>query len=102
MRVEHLDEKMSDHLPIMLRTKQASNTRQGHRQRRLLENMWVSDDCCEQVITKAWSTNSQGEGASACVAKTKRCMDALQRWNVDVFGNVQKAMARIEEKIKAA
>ncbi|KAJ8434316.1 LOW QUALITY PROTEIN: hypothetical protein Cgig2_009941 [Carnegiea gigantea] len=78
--VTHVDNDISDHLPILLRRR---------RRRRRFENMWVLDDRCADVIQDVWSQNRSSDLIINCMEKIECCMEALTTWNQEVFGHVQ-------------
>ena len=56
--VVHLNAKLSDHLPILLKLNDVrhSVTRKGKNFKS--ENMWATEERCQQVVEEAWSAGS--------------------------------------------
>jgi len=53
--VLHLDESLSDHLPLLLKLKKPPVRRRQGGRRFMFENMWTQEEGCERVIQETWS-----------------------------------------------
>lgn len=61
--------------------------------------MWVSDSDCRKVISRAWDCTLDGTPMFATTKKLKRCKKRLKAWSQDHFGNVQKNIKQIKDRL---
>jgi len=93
--VQHLDENLSDHLPILLRLVAPRGRRRQRRQQFRFENMWIQEDSCRQVIQGAWGVSHSEDPWAELGAKLDGCSVALGKWNRETFGQVQDRIRRL-------
>ncbi|KAJ8435872.1 LOW QUALITY PROTEIN: hypothetical protein Cgig2_028580 [Carnegiea gigantea] len=99
--VTHLDEKLSDHLPITIDTRWVQHGQRRVKRRRF-EMMWVNDDRCETVVKDSWASYASSNAVENCITKVDRCLSLLQRWNWSEFDDVHKAISHCKERLKRA
>ena len=88
--MDHLDERLSNHLPFLLHTCWSDRCERQRRRRKRFEIMWVVDDKCEDIANGAWEGMGGGDVVAYYVLKVDRCMLALLKWNAEEFDNVHK------------
>ncbi|XP_021747129.1 uncharacterized protein LOC110712979 [Chenopodium quinoa] len=95
--IKHLVREESDHAPIMLDTLNYYDRGKGGKLFRF-EAMWLSNDYCEAVISKAWG-DSEGLEAHQ---RTEQCTLGLKKWFSSTFKNTQKKIRRLEKELLEA
>ena len=70
-RVDHLDEKLSDQLPLLLHTvgHERGDRQWRRRKRRRFEIMWADDDRCEAIVRSAWDRVEGGDVVTSYVSR---------------------------------
>ncbi|KAJ8425779.1 hypothetical protein Cgig2_020917 [Carnegiea gigantea] len=58
--VKHLDEKLSDHLLIMLKLNDVHRAFDQWRRRFKFENIWATEEGCRRVVEEAWAVEAVG------------------------------------------
>lgn len=100
-RVTHLDEKLSDQLPITIDTQWVKRGQQRVKRRRF-EMMWVNGDRCETVVTDSWASYASSNAVENCITKVDRCLSSLQRWNWSEYDDFHKEISHCKERLKRA
>lgn len=59
--VLHLDENLSDHLPLLLKLKRIQARKGRGKRRFMFENMWIQEDSCRETVKTAWEAASSDE-----------------------------------------
>ncbi|KAJ8448142.1 hypothetical protein Cgig2_031866 [Carnegiea gigantea] len=98
--VIHLDEHISDHLPILLKFRKDTGRKIGRKKHFKFENMWIHDEGFRQTVKDAWeSFNSQDPWANL-EGKLSSYSGALLKWNEEVFGNVIFNIKALERQLR--
>ena len=66
-KVSHIDDNFSDHLSILLRLNFTGKEFHKRVLRRRFENMWVTDNRCESVVSNSGLHDVDGSLAISCV-----------------------------------
>ena len=61
--------------------------------------MWISDPGCRETITKAWDCALDGTPMFVASQKLKKWMKGLKDWSHDHFGNVQKSIKQLKDRL---
>lgn len=94
--VLHLDEVLSDHLPILLKLNLKDISPKKKKERRFkFENMWALEPSCAEVIGEKWNESFDPNPIRNVQEKAAMCARGLLDWNATRFGNIQ---AKIREK----
>jgi len=98
--VFHLDERLSDHLPLLLKLKKPL-PRRGRRGRRFMfENMWTLDEECVNIVQESWARHSSIDPWESMSTKLAECSTALTKWKNERFGHVQQQIRKLTEALK--
>ena len=98
--VLHLDENLSDHLPLLLKLKRP-RVRQGKsRKRFMFQNMWVQEESCEDVIKETWTAAYPGDSWQQMASKIEACSVALSSWHQHTFGEIQQCIRRLVGQLR--
>lgn len=63
------------------------------------EEMWTRDEKCKEIIEKAWDLLRESPDIQF-EDRIKSFQTHLQRWNHEVFDNVNKALNQKQDRIK--
>ena len=91
LQVSLLQRSLSDHSPLLV-TSQPSDW--GPRPFRFLD-CWLTHDECMEVIKSAWDKSKE----KPVIQKLQSVKNDLKTWNVNVFGNIDSNIQRLESKI---
>ena len=94
----HLAMSASDHCMIVLYLKRKMPRRPAKR-RFMFEAMWTRDERCRQIIEDAWDP-LRADTEFQIHERLKSCQDHLQRWNKEVFGNVNKTLRVKQQQLQ--
>ena len=97
IRVQHLEDTMSDHCPLLLANSHALEKR-GKR-RFYFEAIWTRRANCKKVIEEVWGANTNLHDPSGFSAGLKMCANNLAKWGKDVFGQIPKKIREKKEKL---
>ena len=61
------------------------------------KEMWLSDECCGEVVEALWSSYHHGFSDSDILKMVDKCGQDLEWWNYNIFGNVRKELAKKKE-----
>ena len=98
-KVVHLECGTSDHKPIMIYL--AGIPKRVNKPWRI-EQMWMRDEGCREVIEDAWSFDCQGSPMKRVEEKVDRCHVNLKWWSKVAFGNVTHRLREKKEQLKVA
>ncbi|KAL2903531.1 Formate--tetrahydrofolate ligase 2, partial [Bienertia sinuspersici] len=101
--VIHVDDNLSDHLPIKLKLNNKSKERWKRRRNRKFEfeNMWALEESCRGMVEGVWSTTHQGMVyAGSILEKMEDYKAALLEWSKQEFGNVREQINEITEALR--
>ena len=94
----HLAMSASDHCMIFLYLKRKILVRPAKR-RFMFKAMWTHDERCMQIIEDAWDP-LQADTEFQIHEHLKSCQDHLQRWNREVFSNVNKTLRVKQQRLQ--
>uniref|UniRef100_A0A2N9IE82 Reverse transcriptase domain-containing protein n=1 Tax=Fagus sylvatica TaxID=28930 RepID=A0A2N9IE82_FAGSY len=98
-RVHHLDVRWSDHKPLWVSTNpMIRSTRKPFR----FEEVWTSDQGCEEVVAKAWKKSVNGVPMFSVWEKIHTCRRELRSWSKHNFGNIKNKIKEIENQLQQA
>ena len=97
--VKHLNCFTSDHRPILLALNVDGEHQKWRRKPFRFEEMWILDPGCRETITKAWDCALDGTPMFVASQKLKKCMKGLKDWSHDHFGNVQKSIKQLKDRL---
>ena len=97
-RVFHSSMSISDHCLVKLSLKRDHN-RRPQKKRFMFEAMWTRDERCRQIIEDAWDP-LRADTEFQIHEGLKSCQDHLQRWNKEVFGNVNKTLRVKQQQLQ--
>lgn len=98
-RVHHLDVRWSDHKPLWV-----SMDPMMCPSRKLFrfEEVWTSDQGCEEVITSAWKKPVPGVPMFSVWGKIHACRRELRVWSKQSFGNIKTKIHEVEKRLRQA
>ena len=96
-QVHHFSMSASDHCMLVLFLTRKKRTR-PMKKRFVFEAMWARDDKCREVIERAWDS-LQGSCEFSIVGRIRSFQAHLQGWNRRVFGNVNKKLKVLKERL---
>jgi hypothetical protein len=98
-RVHHLDVRWSDHKPLWVSTNPMVRlTRKPFR----FEEVWTSDQGCEDVVATAWQKPVPGVPMFSVWGKIHACRRGLRLWSKQSFGNIKTKIKEVERRLKQA
>uniref|UniRef100_A0A2N9FN80 Protein kinase domain-containing protein n=1 Tax=Fagus sylvatica TaxID=28930 RepID=A0A2N9FN80_FAGSY len=98
-RVHHLDVRWSDHKPLWVSTEPMMRP---SRKLFKFEEVWTSDQGCEDVITTAWKKPVPGVPMFSVWGKIHACRRELRVWSKQSFGNIKTKIQAVEKRLKQA
>lgn len=99
--VIHINEDMSDHLPLLLKLNvQGRESRTRKKKRFHFENMWVEDEGCAEVVKEAWLNGEVSDPIDNWRGKVKASTEKLAAWIVMSFGNISHQIRVKERELK--
>ncbi|XP_023914161.2 uncharacterized protein LOC112025716 [Quercus suber] len=96
--VHHLAMSGSDHCMIALYLKRKDLVKPTKR-RFMFEAMWTCDERCRQIIKDAWDP-LRADTEFQIHEMLKCCQDHLQRWNREVFDNINKTLRVKQQRLQ--
>ncbi len=97
--VHHLDGKFSDHKPLWIGTDPIPQ----HVPRVFrFEEMWMSEQGCEETIAATWRTSKRGVPMYQVWDKIHACRRGLRAWSKHNFGSIKMQIRDTETKLKQA
>lgn len=99
----HLIPKCSDHRPLLfqlLSDSQWTTSQMRKRRRFQFEEVWVSDNACQEVIKHSWAL-SKNSGANICDS-IQNCASALSLWGTQTFGSINFQLRQVRRRLDAA
>ncbi|KAK9911160.1 hypothetical protein M0R45_035082 [Rubus argutus] len=99
----HLIPKCSDHRPLLfqlLSDSQWTASQMRKRRRFQFEEVWVSDNACQEVIKHSWAL-SKNSGANICDS-IQNCASALSLWGTQTFGSINFQLRQVRRRLDAA
>ncbi|KAJ8441182.1 LOW QUALITY PROTEIN: hypothetical protein Cgig2_024911 [Carnegiea gigantea] len=99
VRVSHIDNNLSDHLPILLKCFEPRLAQRRGRRKRF-ENLWALNNQCKDVIKRGWEQNIGANEVDVCMEKIDSCMCGLQEWNKREFSHWE--LQKCKEELKGA
>ncbi|KAL2932146.1 Carbamoyl-phosphate synthase large chain [Bienertia sinuspersici] len=100
-QVTHLDEAISDHLPILLKLHpRAYDPNSRTKKRFRFENMWALEEECEDVVKEGWTEGFDVDVVRNLQAKTDTYANNLMKWNKLHFGNIQHKIKELEKELR--
>ncbi|KAJ8422640.1 hypothetical protein Cgig2_000446 [Carnegiea gigantea] len=96
-RATHVDERVSDHLPILLDMRPV-NRRLKRGKCRRFKMIWVNDDRCDKEVEESWAQCVSNNAVETCMNKVEKCLSMLQHLNWSEYGNVQKEISLCKER----
>jgi exonuclease III len=98
-RVYHLEGRWSDHKPIWVSSEpMVLPKRRPFR----FEEVWTSDQGCENVIEALWKKHSPGVPMYTVWEKILACRRGLRSWSRQSFGNIKSRIKEVEDQLKEA
>ena len=98
-RVKHLNCFTSNPQPIIL-SLAANGEQQRWRQKPFrFKAMWTLNSACREAIFKAWDCTTEGTPMFKATRKLQRCKKSLKAWNRDHFGNVQRNIKQVKDRL---
>ena len=98
-RVYHLEGRWSDHKPIWVSSEpMVLPKRRPFR----FEEVWTSDQGCENVIEALWKNHIPGVPMYSVWEKIHACRRGLRSWSRQSFGNVKSRIKKVEDQLKEA
>ncbi|XP_075640628.1 uncharacterized protein LOC142612415 [Castanea sativa] len=88
--VHNFSMSIFDHCMLILALN-LSQPRKPVKKQLVFEAMWTREEGCRDVVESAWDPLWCDLGLTI-TDKLKRCLEQLQRWNMRVFGNVNKVL----------
>ncbi len=98
-RVHHLEGWWSDHKPIWVGTEPMVTPTLKPFQ---FEEVWSSDQGCENAIAQSWKTNKDGVPMFKVWDKIDACRRGLRAWSKHSFGSIKSQTWDIELHLKQA
>jgi len=98
--VLHLDERLSDHLSLLLKLKPVQVRRGKGRRRFMFENMWVQEDSCRQVVKVTWEVAGSHDPWTRLTCKIEACTEAIGRWKQNTFGEVKLRIGQLAAQLR--
>lgn len=96
--VHHVSMSTADHCLLVLWLERKLRPRPP-KKRFLFEAMWSRDERCKQVIEDAWDP-LRVDPNFQIHDRLKSCQDSLQKWNREVFKNVNKVLKVKQERLQ--
>lgn len=91
LQVSILKRNLSDHCPLLVKSDDANWGAKPFR----FQNCWLSHPDCMRIVNEVWSSHS-----IECFAeKLKKTKQRLKVWNASEFGNIDRRIDDLEEKI---
>ena len=98
-RVKHLNCFTSNHQPIILSLAANGEQQRWRRKPFRFEAMWTLNPACREAISKAWDCTTKGTLMFKATRKLQRCKKSLKAWNQDHFGNVQRNIKQVKDRL---
>ena len=97
-KVHHVSTTTLNHYLLALLVEKRVPPKPTNR-RFFFEEMWTRDEKCKEIIEKAWDLLRESPDIQF-EDRIKSCQTHLQRWNHEVFDNVNKALNQKQDRIK--
>ncbi|KAJ8444225.1 LOW QUALITY PROTEIN: hypothetical protein Cgig2_028106 [Carnegiea gigantea] len=94
-RVVHLNDKLSDHLPILLKLNDVRRSVARKGKNFKLENMWATKEGCQRVVEEAWAEGGDTGSGEVFQSKLQACRDALTKWHSELFGDIKAKICNL-------
>ena len=98
--VLHLNENLSDHLPLLLKLKKAQVRRGKGSRRFMFENMWVQEESCGQVVKETWEATYSSDPWEQLAGKIDACLEAVRWSKQNTFGEVQQHIRQLPGQLR--
>ncbi|XP_004296207.1 PREDICTED: uncharacterized protein LOC101297422 [Fragaria vesca subsp. vesca] len=89
----------SDHLPIILEVRKRKKRRRPKRRRFRLEEFWLREEDCRQVVESGWGSGTGRCPYSKLRNKIQNTRDLLLSWSKERFGSLRETIARTRERL---
>jgi hypothetical protein len=66
------------------------------------EEVWTSDQGCEETVAKAWKKSVNGVPMFSVWEKIHTCRRELRSWSKHSFGNIKTKIKEVEHRLKQA
>ncbi|KAJ8440477.1 hypothetical protein Cgig2_013636 [Carnegiea gigantea] len=99
-KVVHLNAKLSDHLPILLKLHDIRRlvTRKGKHFK--FENMWAMEEGCRRVVEEAWTAGSEIGNGEELQSKLQAYRVALSQWHSETFGDIKAKIRNLSSQLE--
>ncbi|XP_027096030.1 uncharacterized protein [Coffea arabica] len=102
--VSHLSSSWSDHAPIRIAIKcssKPSNDKRRRRQSYKIEQIWISDEECEKILSENWHGVGVGDPVTSLASCSQKALYALNSWGRRKFGNLKAKIRKLSDKLQA-
>ena len=99
--MEHIDVTNSDHKCLFM-SGNPHTTSRFHRKPFRFEEVWTSEEGCENTIKESWENRVDGSAMFKVANKLKQCKKGLGSWSRSTFGNISNQLAEKRRFLRAA
>lgn len=97
LEVEHLIKQGSNHAPLLTNYKEDSRVTKKYFR---FHNFWVEHETFWEVVRRNWSGNFGPDPIFHVHNNLKKVNKALSKWSSDIYGDILKEIATLEEVAK--
>ena len=103
-KVSHLEFWKSDHRPLLLELDGSLFSVGGRvlsrRRRFFFEACWIEHKECEEIVRNSWSSSSSVSSLRAVMTDSRKCAEALGRWNARNRKELSNNIRVLQEKLR--
>ena len=96
----HLVAPISDHAPLLFHLSNKQWKMRGNKKSFRFENMWMRHEGCAEVIKEGWQ-HERISNIEELAKGLENCGKLLNRWNKEVFGNIQVRLRQKKKRWKS-
>ncbi|KAJ8423085.1 hypothetical protein Cgig2_020563 [Carnegiea gigantea] len=98
--VVHLNDKLSDHLLILLKLNDVRRSIARKGKNFKFENMWAMEEGCRHVVEEAWPVGGDTGSREVFQSKLQACRDALTKWHSEMFGDIKVKIRKLSSQLE--